>query len=152
MRALLQRVTQAQVLVDGEVIAAIQRGWAILLGVAREDDAEAARQLATRIAHLRLFDDAAGKMNLSALEVGAEILVVSQFTLFADTSRGRRPSFLGAAPPEQAEPLVEVFARELEALGLRVARGRFGARMLVQIYNDGPVTVALASPGDTWGG
>lgn len=135
-----------------QAIGSVGRGWVILLGVGPRDDEPTARQLAERVATLRAFDDPWGKMNLSALDIQAEVLVVSQFTLYADLSRGRRPSFVSAAPPERAAPLVEAFARRLEELGLRVARGRFGEKMLVEIFNDGPVTLALASPGETWGG
>lgn len=135
-----------------QAIGSVGRGWVILLGVGPRDDEPTARQLAERAANLRAFDDPWGKMNLSALDIQAEVLVVSQFTLYADLSRGRRPSFVSAAPPERAAPLVEAFARRLEELGLRVARGRFGEKMLVEIFNDGPVTLALASPGETWGG
>jgi D-tyrosyl-tRNA(Tyr) deacylase len=152
VRALLQRVSRAQVLVEGAPLGAIGRGWAILLGIGPADDEATVRQMAERIANLRAFDDPAGKMNLSALDIGAEVLVVSQFTLYADTSRGRRPGFVGAAPPERAELLVRAFARRLQELGLRTASGRFGAHMLVEIHNDGPVTLALSSTGDPWGG
>lgn len=151
MRALLQRVARAQVSVESASIGAIGRGWAILLAVGPSDDAATARLMADRVANLRAFDDPQGKMDLSALNVGAEVLVISQFTLYADLSRGRRPSFVDAASPEQAQPLVRVFAERLEELGLRVATGRFGAHMLVEIHNDGPVTLALSSAGDSWG-
>lgn len=152
MRALLQRVTRAQVLVEGEIVGSIGRGWAILLAVGHDDDETAALQMAMRIARLRAFEDPAGKMNLSIGDVTGEALVVSQFTLFADTARGRRPSFVGAARPDQAVPLIQVFVSALEEQGLRVAQGRFGAHMLVDLVNDGPVTLALSSPGDPWGG
>jgi D-tyrosyl-tRNA(Tyr) deacylase len=145
LRALLQRVSRARVTVDGAVIGEIARGWAILLGVAPADTPETARKLADKVAHLRCFDDDAGKMNRSALDVQAEMLVVSQFTLYADTSRGRRPSFVQAAAPEMADPLVNRFCDELRVLGFRVQTGRFGARMLVNVDNDGPVTIWLDS-------
>jgi D-tyrosyl-tRNA(Tyr) deacylase len=143
MRAILQRVTRAAVRVDGNVLGEIGPGLVILLGVAEGDGHAQARLLAQKIAHLRIFADAQSKFNLSALDVGGEMLVISQFTLFADTRRGRRPSFTGAARPAVAEPLVDLFCAELRALGLRVAEGSFGAHMLVEIHNDGPVTVSL---------
>lgn len=148
MRVVLQRVRQARVLVDGAEIGAIGRGWAVLLGIGPDDtEAEAAR-LVEKIVTLRAFEDEAGKMNLSALDTGAEFLVVSQFTLYADLARGRRPSFTGAAPPDRAAPLVERFAALLRQRGFRVVTGRFGAHMLVEIHNDGPVTFVLAT--DPW--
>lgn len=143
MRALLQRVSEASVNVGDEVVGRIGRGLVVLLGVTHDDNLARARALAEKTANLRIFADDAGKFNRSALDVGGEALVVSQFTLYADTRRGRRPSFTEAALPEVAEPLVEAYAEHLAALGLRVARGRFGAHMLVRICNDGPVTVLL---------
>lgn len=143
MRAILQRVTRAAVRVDGNVLGEIGPGLVVLLGVGDGDGQAQARQLAQKAAHLRIFADAESKFNLSALDVGGEMLVVSQFTLFADTHKGRRPSFTGAARPEVAAPLVDLFCAELRALGLRVAEGRFGAHMLVEIHNDGPVTISL---------
>ena len=145
MRALLQRVGQASVAVDGEEIARIGRGWLILLGVGREDDRQIAEQLAEKIALLRCFEDEAGKTNLSAADIGAEMLVVSQFTLYADTSRGRRPGFSYAAPPGQAAPLVDDFADRLRDRGFRVEQGRFGAEMQVALVNEGPFTIWLDS-------
>jgi D-aminoacyl-tRNA deacylase len=145
LRALLQRVSQAHVSIDGQIVGAIGRGWVILLGVAPSDNSEIARKLAEKVAHLRCFEDDQGKMNRSALDARAELLVVSQFTLYADTSRGRRPSFVGAAPPEVADPLVNQFCGELRSFGLTVETGRFGANMLVSIDNDGPVTIWLDS-------
>jgi D-tyrosyl-tRNA(Tyr) deacylase len=145
LRALLQRVSQAHVSIDGQIVGAIGRGWVILLGVAPSDNSEIARKLAEKVAHLRCFEDDQGKMNRSALDVRAGLLVVSQFTLYADTSRGRRPSFVGAAPPEVADPLVNQFCGELRSFGLTVETGRFGANMLVSIDNDGPVTIWLDS-------
>jgi D-aminoacyl-tRNA deacylase len=145
MRALIQRVTHASVRVDDQPIGQIGRGLVLLVGVTTADDSRDAEVLTNKIATLRVFEDAAGKFNLSALDVQAEMLVVSQFTLYADTRRGRRPDFFAAARPEQAEPLVEEFARRLEAAGLRVARGKFQAKMLVEIFNDGPVTIWLDS-------
>jgi len=145
LRALLQRVRAAGVSIDGQVVGSIGRGWAILVGVGPSDTPDIGRKLAEKIANLRCFEDEAGKMNRSALDVRAEMLVVSQFTLYADTSRGRRPSFVRAAPPEIADPLVTQFAEDLRVFGFKVATGRFGADMLVSIENDGPVTIWLDS-------
>jgi D-tyrosyl-tRNA(Tyr) deacylase len=146
MRAVLQRVREAAVTVDDQTIGAIGAGLLILVGVTHDDDAEDARWLAQKIATLRVFEDAAGKFNLSALDIGASALVISQFTLYADARRGRRPDFIAAARPEVAEPLIERFAALLREQGLRVETGKFQARMLVKIYNDGPVTIILDSP------
>ena len=143
MRALVQRVTSAEVTVDGEVVGAIDFGLCVLLGVAHTDDEAIAAKLAAKVAQLRVFDDDAGAMNRSLLDVGGAALVVSQFTLYGDTARGRRPSWVAAARPEQAEPLVEAFTRELAALGVPVATGRFRAEMQVALVNDGPVTLML---------
>jgi D-tyrosyl-tRNA(Tyr) deacylase len=145
MRAVVQRVSQAEVRVGEEVVGKIGAGLLILLGVGQGDTAEDARLLVEKIAHLRIFSDAEGKFNLSAIETGAGLLVVSQFTLYADTRRGRRPGFTGAAPSEIAAPLVERFMEAGRALGLRVAGGRFGAHMAVELVNDGPVTIVLDS-------
>ena len=145
MRALIQRVQHAAVRVENETVGEIGNGLVILVGVTPADDAGDVEYLANKIANLRIFEDAEGKFNLSALDTNAQMLVVSQFTLYADTRRGRRPDFISAARPEQAEPLIETFATRLEALGLRVARGRFRAKMLVEIYNDGPVTIWIDS-------
>jgi len=145
MKALIQRVFQASVEVDGEVIGRIGPGLVVLLGVAQGDSEREARYLADRVAGLRIFADEASKFNLSLKDVCGEALVVSQFTLLADTRKGRRPSFTGAAPPEVAAPLVELFVAALEEQGLRVERGRFGAHMHLEIHNDGPVTVMLES-------
>ncbi len=142
-------MTRARVLVDGDEVGAIGRGWAVLLGIGQGDTEQTAADLVDRIVKLRAFPDAEGKMNLSAEDVGAEFLVVSQFTLYADLSRGRRPSFTKAAPPSLAEPLVERFAEMLRGRGFRVATGRFGAHMLVEIHNDGPVTFVLSTDGST---
>ncbi len=144
MRVVLQRVSRARVLVDGQEVGAIGPGWAILLGIGRSDDEEVAARLIEKIVKLRAFEDASGRMNLSAEDVGAEFLVVSQFTLYADLSRGRRPSFVDAAPPSQAAPLVERFVEMLHERGFRVATGRFGAVMDVELTNRGPVTFVLA--------
>ena len=145
MRALLQRVTRARVSIAGETVGAIGQGWAVLLGVAATDTPEIARKLAEKVAYLRCFGDEQGKMNRSALDVHAEMLVVSQFTLYADTTRGRRPSFVRAAPPEIADPLVTRFADDLRGLGLTVQTGHFGAMMDVELTNHGPVTIWLDS-------
>ena len=144
MRAILQRVRQGRVTVDDKVAGQIGPGYVILLGVTHGDDLTEVKKLAEKTAHLRVFEDEQGKMNLSALDTGAEMLVVSQFTLFADTKKGRRPSFTRAAPPEIAEPLIKQFIDNLLALGVkRVETGVFGASMLVHIENDGPVTIIL---------
>lgn len=143
MRAVLQRVSQADVRVDGATVGKIGRGWLVLLGVGHGDTEETARKLADKVVKLRMFEDAEGKFNLSALDIGAELLVVSQFTLYADTSRGRRPSFVGAADPAMATGLVDRFAELVRGYGLRVETGRFGAHMEVSLLNDGPVTINL---------
>ena len=143
MKAVIQRVTSASVVVDGETVGAIGRGLLVLLGVARGDSTGEARRLATKTAEMRIFEDSEGRFNLSLLDVGGEALVVSQFTLFADTRRGRRPSFIDAAPPEVAEPLVREFEAALRELGVEVSGGRFGAHMHVDLVNDGPVTIIL---------
>ena len=143
MRALLQRVSSASVRVEGESIGVIQAGLCCFVGVTHTDDAAAARRLAERIWGLRVFEDDEGRINRSAEELHLEVLVVSQFTLYADTRRGRRPSFVDAARAEQAEPLVNELVATLEYLGARVATGRFGATMAVDIANDGPFTILL---------
>lgn len=143
MRVVLQRVVAASVSVNDETIGQIGRGFVVLVGVGHGDGDEQARFLADKVANLRVFADAAGKFNLSAIDVSAEMLVVSQFTLYADTRKGRRPSFTDAAAPEVAAPLVERFAEYLRQAGLRVETGLFGAHMLVRILNDGPVTIML---------
>ncbi len=141
MRAVVQRVKRGSVQVDGQTIAAIDRGYVILLGVGPDDTDETAAALAKKISLLRVFEDEQGKMNLSIQDVGGRALVVSQFTLYADTSRGNRPSFINAAAPEIASPLVEHFAAHLAGFGIPVQQGEFGAHMLVDIENDGPVTI-----------
>ncbi|GBD16073.1 D-aminoacyl-tRNA deacylase [bacterium HR26] len=141
MRALVQRVSQASVTVEGRVVGQIGPGLLVLVGVRHGDDAETAALLARKVAHLRIFEDEAGKMNRSAVELGLAALVVSQFTLYADVRKGRRPSFIDAAPPEVASPLVDRFAEELRSAGLHVETGCFGARMQVALVNDGPVTI-----------
>ena len=143
MRALLQRVSAAQVAVDDQIVGQIGRGFCILLGVTHGDTNREADWLAQKISGLRLFEDPAGKLNLGLEEVGGELLVVSQFTLYADTQRGRRPSFSAAAPPERSEPLYEYFVEQLREAGFRVATGVFGAAMQIQLVNDGPVTLML---------
>ena len=143
MRALLQRSSGASVTVGGEVVGAIDSGLVVLLGVGPADDEATADALARRIIELRIFRDAAGRTNSSLLDVGGAVLLVSQFTLFADTRRGRRPGFTGAAPPQLAERLVERVAFALRGLGVEVATGRFGEEMAVQLTNDGPFTIWL---------
>jgi D-tyrosyl-tRNA(Tyr) deacylase len=143
LKAVIQRVIRALVAVDGETAGAIGQGLVVLLGVAHGDSVEDARRLATKTAEMRIFEDGEGRFNLSLLDTGGEALVVSQFTLLADTRRGRRPSFVDAAPPEIAEPLVREFEDALRALGVTVASGRFGAHMHVDLVNDGPVTIIL---------
>jgi len=145
MRALLQRVTRASVTVDGEIVGRIGRGFLILLGIGQGDGEAEVKALADKIVNLRVFSDDDGKMNRSLLDSGGAALVVSQFTLYADVRKGRRPSFVEAAPPALAEPLVERFMAALAAYGLSVAGGVFGARMDVALLNDGPVTIWLDS-------
>jgi len=146
VRALVQRVTGARVRVDGEIVGEIGAGLCVLVGVTHDDDAARAAKLAGKVANLRVFDDDEGAMNQSLLDAGGGALVVSQFTLYGDTARGRRPSWVAAARPEHAEPLIEEFGRELEALGVPVATGRFRADMQVELVNDGPVTLLLEVP------
>ena len=141
----MQRVAKARVIVDGEERAAIGRGLCVLLGVAREDGDSEAVRLAGKVARLRIFEDTEGKFASSLLDVGGEALVVSQFTLIADTAKGNRPSFGHAAPAEEAEVLYERFGEELRALGVPVQTGVFAARMQVELVNDGPVTIVLDS-------
>jgi D-tyrosyl-tRNA(Tyr) deacylase len=145
MRLIIQRVIQAEVTVKGESIAKIGRGLLILLGVAPGDGRPDADFLAEKCAVLRIFEDAEGKTNLSVQDIGGEALVVSQFTLYADARKGRRPSFTEAAVPEIAEPLVQYFSERLNALGVPARTGRFGAHMRVELINDGPFTLALDS-------
>ena len=147
MRAVCQRVIRARVVVDGEVVGEIGHGWMVLLGVGPHDDEQTAARIADKIVGLRVFEDEAGKMNRSVLDVGGAVLLVSQFTLYADTSRGRRPGFTGAAPPAIAEPLVNRVADLIRERGLTVATGRFGAQMAVELVNDGPVTIVLTDEG-----
>ncbi len=143
MRALIQRVSRADVTVGGRVVGRIDRGFLVLLGVTHGDGRAEAEWLASKIAGLRVFDDEAGKMNLSLADIGGELLVVSQFTLYGDARRGRRPSFTDAAAPEHAEPLVDYFVNCLREMGFTVACGVFGAHMDVSIHNDGPVTMLI---------
>ena len=143
MRALLQRVSQASVEVDGQVVGNIGPGLVVLLGVAQDDTEDEARHIVTKTANLRIFNDEEGRFNRSALDVGAEILIVSQFTLYGDTRKGRRPSFLDAAIPEQAEQLYLRTAELFKETGLTVQTGTFQAHMMVSLTNDGPVTIML---------
>lgn len=143
MRVLIQRVSEAAVRVDDRVVGAIGPGLLLLVGVTHGDTEAEANLLANKVANLRIFEDEEGKMNRSALELGLSALVVSQFTLYADTRKGRRPSFIRAAAPEVASPLVDHLAQQLRELGLNVATGEFGAHMRVSLVNDGPVTICL---------
>ncbi|HYY63058.1 MAG TPA: D-aminoacyl-tRNA deacylase [Gaiellaceae bacterium] len=143
MRAVVQRVSRARVVIGQETAAAVGAGLCVLLGVAQDDTAAVAERLAGKIGRLRIFEDKAGRFDRSLLDVGGEALVVSQFTLIADTAKGNRPSFGDAARPEEAEPLYDRFCQALRQLGLSVQTGSFGARMRVELVNDGPVTVVL---------
>jgi len=145
MRAVIQRVKRAAVTVGGEAVGEIGAGWLVLLGVAPGDTHKQVEWLADKIANLRAFEDDAGKMNRSVLDVNGAVLAVSQFTLYGDCRKGRRPSFTGAAPPAVAEPLYEAFIVALRMFGIPVATGRFGADMLVELANNGPVTFTLDS-------
>jgi D-aminoacyl-tRNA deacylase len=145
LRAVVQRVAEARVVVGGDVVGEIGPGLCVLLGVARGDDELAARRLAEKVSRVRIFENEDGKFDRSLLDSGGAALVVSQFTLIADTSKGNRPSFTEAAPPDEAERLYEIFCSDLQALGVDVERGSFGARMRVELANDGPVTIVLNS-------
>jgi D-tyrosyl-tRNA(Tyr) deacylase len=145
LRAVVQRVSDARVRVDDRTVAEIGPGLCVLLGVAEDDGEETANRLAGKVARLRIFENEEGKFDLSLRDTGRAALVVSQFTLIADTAKGNRPSFTHAARPEEAESLYDAFCAALEGEGIEVARGRFGARMLVEIANDGPVTIVLES-------
>ena len=145
MKALLQRVNKAQVSVAGEVVGEIRGGLVVFVGISREDGERDARYLAQKIIGLRIFSDSEGRFNLSALDTRSDLLVVSQFTLLADTRKGRRPSFTEAAPPQQAEALFDQFLEFLRQSGLKVECGRFQEHMVVEIHNDGPVTILLDS-------
>lgn len=150
VRAVVQRVSRARVAVDSETVGAIDAGLCVLLSIGPDDDRAVARRFAGRIAGLRIFPDAAGRMNLDLAASGGAVLVVSQFTLHADTSRGHRPSLVRAAPPDLANELYEAFVVSLRELGHRVETGRFGAHMAVEIVNDGPVTLVLTSAEPDW--
>jgi D-tyrosyl-tRNA(Tyr) deacylase len=150
VRALLQRVSEASVRVGGDEVGAVGGGLLVLLGVGHRDDERTARLLAEKVAGLRIFEDEQGKTNLSVTDVGGEVLVVSQFTLYADVRKGRRPSFTDAAQPVRAAELVEVFRDALEEAGLRTAAGQFAAHMEVSLINDGPFTIWLDSD-ELWG-
>jgi len=141
MKAVIQRVNFGRVTINGRENASIGKGLVILLGVGPEDDESKSAALAKKIAQLRIMEDDQGKMNLSLLDTGGEAIVVSQFTLFADTRKGNRPSFVGAAPPDIASPLVDHFVEQLRGLGIPTQTGEFGAHMLVALENDGPVTI-----------
>jgi len=144
MRAVVQRVLRARVVVGGRTIGAIGPGLCVLLGVATGDSASNAERLAAKVARLRIFENEAGKFDLSLLDIGGEALVVSQFTLIADTAKGNRPSFGAAASPEEAEPLYDAFCASLRGLGVGLQTGVFGAQMQVELLNDGPVTLVLS--------
>jgi D-tyrosyl-tRNA(Tyr) deacylase len=146
VRLVIQRVTRASVRVGGRTVAEIGPGLLILVGVGHDDDPGEAEWLAGKAFHLRIFEDEEGKMNRSLWEVDGEVLIVPQFTLYGDARKGRRPSWASAAPPDVAEGRVEAFARELESLGARVARGAFQEHMEVELVNDGPVTILLEGP------
>jgi D-tyrosyl-tRNA(Tyr) deacylase len=143
VRAVVQRVREARVLVGAETVGEVGAGLCVLLGVAEDDDETAAQRLAAKVARLRVFENEEGRFDRSLADVGGGALVVSQFTLIADTTKGNRPSFTEAARPERAEPLYETFCAALEREGIEIAHGRFGARMVVEISGDGPVTVVL---------
>ena len=145
MRAVIQRVKSASVTVEGEVVSEIQKGLLVFLGVAQEDTPADVEYMASKIANLRIFEDDKGRMNLSILDIGGEALVVSQFTLYGDCRKGRRPSFIHAARPEKADPLYEAFMDEISQLGVSVKAGIFQAIMDVELINDGPVTIMLDS-------
>lgn len=145
MRAVVQRATKGKVTIQGETVGEIGQGLVVLLGVGQEDDEEDLEYLASKIVNLRIFYDEEGKMNRSVKDVGGQMLVVSQFTLYGDCRKGRRPSFIKAAPPDKANELYEEFVKRIEAEGITVATGRFQEEMLVEIHNDGPVTILLDS-------
>ena len=148
MRAVIQRVSEASVDIEGQTVGRIGRGLLILLGVCHQDTAADAQWLADKCANLRIFTDEEGKFNLSALQVAGEILVISQFTLYGDARKGRRPDFTEAAPPAVSEPLYEEFVRAIRLTGLKTETGRFGAMMQVRLVNDGPVTIIAERGGD----
>jgi D-tyrosyl-tRNA(Tyr) deacylase len=144
MRVVVQRVSRARVRVASEIVGEIGRGLVILIGIARGDDEAAAERLAGKLARMRIFEGESGRFELSLLDAGGSALVISQFTLLADAAKGTRPSFSRAAPPEEAEPLYDAFCQSLRALGIEVETGVFGARMDVELVNDGPVTLSLS--------
>ena len=152
MRAIIQRVSRAKVVVDGAITGAIDKGFMVLLGVGLADGEAEAKAMATKVAKLRVFTDANGKMNLALADVDGKVLVISQFTLYGDASHGNRPSFIQAARPEQATALYELFCQELSAFNLQVERGIFGAHMDVSLTNDGPVTIIIDSESLKCGG
>ncbi|MEM7802561.1 MAG: D-aminoacyl-tRNA deacylase [Chloroflexota bacterium] len=143
MKVLLQRVSGAAVRVDGHIVGQIGRGYCLLVGVTHSDTNKEAEWLANKVAGLRIFEDENNKLNLGINDVGGELLIISQFTLYADTQKGRRPSFIAAARPEQSEPLYDYFCELMANMGFRVATGQFGADMKVEIHNDGPITIIL---------
>ena len=145
MKAVVQRVKKASVIIKGKILGTIEKGFAILLGISETDTEEDVKYLSEKIANLRIFEDSQGKMNLSCLDIKGDFLVVSQFTLIADCRKGRRPSFIEAARPEKAIPLYENFISLLRQTGSKVETGEFGASMVVEIHNDGPVTIILDS-------
>ena len=145
MRAVIQRVSQASVEIEQEIVGTISKGMVVLLGISKTDDEQDAEYLVNKIASLRIFEDSKGKMNLSLADIEGEVMVVSQFTLIANTRKGRRPSFIEAALPEQAIPLYQYFINQLKQQNIPVEQGRFGAMMLVHINNDGPVTIIIDS-------
>ncbi len=145
MRLIIQRITEGRVIIEGAVAGTVGPGLCVFLGIAKGDSKEDAAYLAEKVAELRIFEDNAGKMNLSLVEVSGEVLVVSEFTLYGDCTKGRRPSFSQAAPPQEAEALYNYFIRRLKDLGLKVATGKFQAKMEVKTINDGPVTFILDS-------
>jgi len=145
LKAVVQRVKKASVIIEGKIFGTIEKGFAILLGISETDTEEDVKYLSEKIANLRIFEDSQGKMNLSCLDIKGDFLVVSQFTLIADCRKGRRPSFIEAARPEKAIPLYENFISLLRQTGSKVETGEFGASMVVEIHNDGPVTIILDS-------
>jgi len=145
MRAVIQRVSRASVEIDNKVVGSIGNGFVVLLGITMEDDEKDAEYLANKTANLRVLEDNAGKMNVSLLESQGEVLAISQFTLYSDTRKGRRPSFIKAAPPEKAEPLYNAYINYIEKFNIKVATGVFGAMMMVNIHNHGPVTIIIDS-------
>lgn len=147
MRVLLQRVSQAAVRVEGQTVGEIDKGFCLLVGITHTDSNKEVEWMAKKIAGLRLFEDDAGKLNLGLNDVGGELLIISQFTLYGDASKGRRPSFISAARPEQSEPLYDYFCECMENQGFRVQTGRFGADMQVEIHNDGPITMMIEREG-----